>query len=84
MRARDGCVCRSTGKHRPAGYSSNAAEPILHLLPLPALADNYIWLLHDDDGNAVVVDTNHPLAGKSLVFDINVLKVESPSSVPLQ
>ena len=36
------------------------------------------------DGNAVVVDTNHPLAGKSLVFDINVLKVESPSSVPLQ
>ena len=36
------------------------------------------------DGNAVVVDTNHPLAGKSLVFDINVLKVEFPSSVPLQ
>jgi FKBP-type peptidyl-prolyl cis-trans isomerase 2 len=36
------------------------------------------------DGNAIVVDTNHPLAGKSLVFDINVLKVESPSSVPLQ
>jgi hydroxyacylglutathione hydrolase len=28
----------------------------LHLLPLPALADNYIWLLHDDDGNAIVVD----------------------------
>lgn len=28
------------------------------------------------DGNSVVVDTNHPLAGKSLVFDINVLKVE--------
>lgn len=28
----------------------------MHLLPLPALADNYIWLLHDDDGNAVVVD----------------------------
>jgi FKBP-type peptidyl-prolyl cis-trans isomerase 2 len=36
------------------------------------------------DGNAVVVDTNHPLAGKSLVFDINVLKVESPSSVSSQ
>jgi FKBP-type peptidyl-prolyl cis-trans isomerase 2 len=35
------------------------------------------------DGNAVVVDTNHPLAGKSLVFDITVLKVESPSSAPL-
>jgi hydroxyacylglutathione hydrolase len=28
----------------------------LHLIPLPALADNYIWLLHDDDGNAIVVD----------------------------
>jgi FKBP-type peptidyl-prolyl cis-trans isomerase 2 len=29
------------------------------------------------DGNSVVVDTNHPLAGKELVFDINVLKVEA-------
>ena len=28
------------------------------------------------EGNNVVVDTNHPLAGKSLVFDVNVLKVE--------
>lgn len=28
----------------------------MHLIPLPALTDNYIWLLHDDDGNAVVVD----------------------------
>jgi hydroxyacylglutathione hydrolase len=28
----------------------------LHLVPLPALLDNYIWLLHDDDGNAIVVD----------------------------
>jgi hydroxyacylglutathione hydrolase len=28
----------------------------LHLIPLPALTDNYIWILHDDDGNAVVVD----------------------------
>jgi len=28
----------------------------LQLTALPALADNYIWLLHDDDGNAVVVD----------------------------
>jgi len=34
----------------------NAAELVLHLIPLPALADNYIWLLHDDDGNAIVVD----------------------------
>ncbi|MBA2078237.1 hydroxyacylglutathione hydrolase [Rhodanobacter sp. PCA2] len=28
----------------------------MHLLPLPALADNYIWLLHDDEGHALVVD----------------------------
>ena len=34
------------------------------------------------DGNSVVVDTNHPLAGKSLVFDINVLKVEKQDAKP--
>lgn len=28
----------------------------MHLLPLPALADNYIWLLHDDSGQVVAVD----------------------------
>lgn len=28
----------------------------MHLTPLPALTDNYIWLLHDDGGNAVIVD----------------------------
>ncbi|HEX5305716.1 MAG TPA: MBL fold metallo-hydrolase, partial [Dyella sp.] len=28
----------------------------MHLVALPALADNYIWLLHDDAGNALVVD----------------------------
>jgi hydroxyacylglutathione hydrolase len=28
----------------------------LHVVPLPALADNYIWLLHDDSGHAIVVD----------------------------
>lgn len=28
----------------------------MHVVPLPALADNYIWLLHDDDGHAIVVD----------------------------
>lgn len=39
----------------PRGFH-NAADPIVHLLPLPALADNYIWLLHADDGNALVVD----------------------------
>ena len=29
------------------------------------------------EGNSAVVDTNHPLAGKALVFDINILKVEA-------
>lgn len=28
----------------------------LHLKPIAALSDNYIWLLHDDTGNALVVD----------------------------
>ena len=28
----------------------------MHVVPLPALADNYIWLLHDDNGDAIVVD----------------------------
>lgn len=28
----------------------------MHLIPLSALADNYIWLLHDDTGHALVVD----------------------------
>jgi hydroxyacylglutathione hydrolase len=28
----------------------------LHVVPLPALADNYIWLLHDDAGNALIID----------------------------
>ena len=28
----------------------------MHLRPLPAFADNYIWTLADDDGHALVVD----------------------------
>ena len=32
------------------------AETDVHLVALPALADNYIWLLHDDAGNALIVD----------------------------
>ena len=28
----------------------------MHVVPVPALADNYIWLLHDDHGDALVVD----------------------------
>lgn len=34
------------------------------------------------EGNSVVVDTNHPLAGKSLVFDINILNVEAQAGTP--
>ena len=32
----------------------------MQLIPLPALADNYVWLLHDDHGDAVVVDPGDP------------------------
>lgn len=28
----------------------------MHVVPLPALTDNYIWLLHDDSSQAIVVD----------------------------
>ena len=31
-------------------------------------------------GDSVVLDMNHPLAGKNLVFDVNILKVEKPAS----
>lgn len=35
---------------------SDPLEFIVHLVPLPALTDNYIWLIHDDEGMAIVVD----------------------------
>lgn len=28
----------------------------MHITALPALTDNYIWLINDDDGNCIVVD----------------------------
>jgi FKBP-type peptidyl-prolyl cis-trans isomerase 2 len=31
------------------------------------------------NADVVVLDTNHPLAGKNLVFDVNILKVEMPA-----
>lgn len=46
----------------------------MHLVPLPALADNYIWLMHDDHGNAIVVDpgdaavVEHALANLQLIL----------------
>jgi hydroxyacylglutathione hydrolase len=39
-----------------ASRYENRAENALHVVPLPALADNYIWLLHDDSKQAIVVD----------------------------
>ncbi|GAB2570880.1 hydroxyacylglutathione hydrolase [Dyella jejuensis] len=35
----------------------------MHVVPLPALADNYIWLLHDACGQAIVIDPGeaHPV-----------------------
>jgi len=52
-------VAASAGKHRQRRATAVAPRlpgTALHLLPLPALTDNYIWLLHDDEGQAVVVD----------------------------
>ena len=31
------------------------------------------------NADVVVLDTNHPLAGKNLVFDVNIIKVEMPA-----
>lgn len=32
------------------------------------------------NGDSLLLDMNHPLAGKNLVFDVNILKVEKPAS----
>ncbi len=40
----------------PGSRCAPCGEPVLRLDPLPALNDNYIWLLADTDGNALVVD----------------------------
>lgn len=32
----------------------------MNLLPLPAFEDNYVWLLHDGNGHALVVDPGDP------------------------
>ena len=45
-------------KAAPVGFriTPTQVEFIVHLIPIPALSDNYIWLLHDDAGDAIVVD----------------------------
>jgi hydroxyacylglutathione hydrolase len=42
--------------HAPLTLTVKSPEIIVHLVALPALADNYIWLIHDDDGMAIVID----------------------------
>ena len=72
---------------RPHGGAHYAAESIVHLIPLPALADNYIWLLHDDRGNAVVVDpgdaavVEHALAARRLQLRAILLTHHHPDHV---
>lgn len=46
----------STPRHRLLDPQLDSLEFFVHLVPLPALSDNYIWLIHDDAGMAIVVD----------------------------
>ena len=38
--------------------------------------------VHEIKEKTVVLDLNHPLAGKTLVFDVKVLDIQSPQSAP--
>lgn len=45
--------------------------------PFPGLqitADGYLGIIKSVSGGRVVVDFNHPLAGKDLVYDMNILR----------
>lgn len=59
----------------------------MHLVPLPALSDNYIWLLHDDAGDALVVDpgdasvVEHALAARGLRLRAVLLTHHHPDHV---
>ena len=59
----------------------------MHLVPLPALADNYIWLLHDDEGMAIVVDpgdaavVQHALATRHLTLQAILLTHHHPDHI---
>lgn len=65
----------------------NCGAVSLHLVPLPALADNYIWLLHDDNGQALVVDpgeaapVEHALAKRRLRLHAVLLTHHHPDHV---
>nr|WP_221440149.1 hydroxyacylglutathione hydrolase [Rhodanobacter sp. MP1X3] len=60
---------------------------MVHLIPLPALADNYIWLIHDDDGMAIVVDpgeapvVEHALATRQLRLRAILLTHHHPDHI---
>jgi hydroxyacylglutathione hydrolase len=59
----------------------------MHLVPLPALIDNYIWLLQDDEGNAIVVDpgdagvVEHALAARQLQLRAILLTHHHPDHI---
>jgi hydroxyacylglutathione hydrolase len=67
--------------------TENAAEPALHLIPLPALTDNYIWMIHDDHGDAIVVDpgdaavVEQALAARSLRLRAILLTHHHPDHI---
>lgn len=59
----------------------------MHVVPLPALADNYIWLLHDDAGHAIAVDPGEAapveaaLAERGLTLDAILLTHHHPDHI---
>lgn len=59
----------------------------MHLIPLPALTDNYIWLLHDDEGDAIVIDpgdaevVEHALSARHLRLRAVLLTHHHPDHV---
>ena len=59
----------------------------MHLIPLPALADNYIWLMHDHEGMAIVVDpgdadvVQHALVARHLTLQAIQLTHHHPDHV---
>lgn len=61
----------------------------MEAMTVPAKVGRRVWLAGDDNervpttvievtNNEVVLDLNHPLAGKDLYFDVEILAVEEP------